>query len=402
MTGVVPIEPADDLAQDGPAPAGDPRVLIERLNAEWRIAGPPPSRATARQRLLHPIRRILARLFGTQETFNSAVVQYINFIQWRHDMLERELRTALCDLRDALNAATDDLRRHRDALGARDRRLQSALETIRSTHDELRTTVSVLQHAVRHLARRTERATDPASPSPPAGASTDATATLSYQYVGFEDRFRGSQEAIRAALADYLELFGGASDVLDVGCGRGEFLDLLRERGIGARGIDVNEAMVEVCRKRGLEAYQADALAYLREQPDGSLGGLFAAQVVEHLEPAYLTRLLELAFDKLRPGAPIVLETINPACWFAFFESYIRDITHVRALHPDTLKFLLIASGFQRVEIRYRAPYPEHEKLQPIASAALGDAADILNANVAKLNALLFTYLDYAAIGVRP
>ena len=103
--------------------------------------------------------------------------------------------------------------------------------------------------------------------------------------------------------------------------------------------------------------------------PPGSLGGLFAAQVVEHLEPAYLTRLLEAAFDALRPGAPIVLETINPACWFAFFESYIRDITHVRPLHPDTLKFLLIASGFQQIDIRYRAPYPEHEKLQPLAKS---------------------------------
>ena len=85
------------------------------------------------------------------------------------------------------------------------------------------------------------------------------------------------------------------------------------------------------------------------------------SQVIEHLDPRYLTRLLDAAFDKLRPGAPIVLETINPACWFAFFESYIRDITHVRPLHPDTL-----------------------------------------NANVERINKLLFTWLDYAAVGRRP
>jgi O-antigen chain-terminating methyltransferase len=94
-----------------------------------------------------------------------------------------------------------------------------------------------------------------------------------------------------------------------------------------------------------------------------------------------------------------VLETINPACWFAFFESYVRDITHVRPLHPDTLKFLLQASGFSGVELRYQAPYPEHDKLQRVAPAALGTAAETLNANVDKLNSLLFTYLDYAAIG---
>jgi O-antigen chain-terminating methyltransferase len=112
---------------------------------------------------------------------------------------------------------------------------------------------------------------------------------------------------------------------------------------------------------------------------------------------------LEAAFDALRPGAPIVLETINAACWFAFFESYIRDITHVRPLHPDTLKYLLIATGFQRAEIRFRVPYPEHEKLQRIPSqAALGDTVETLNANVDKINQLLFTHLDYAASAVRP
>ena len=118
------------------------------------------------------------------------------------------------------------------------------------------------------------------------------------------------------------------------------------------------------------------------------------------MEPAYLSDLLEAAFTAMKPGAPIVLETINPACWFAFFESYVRDITHVRPLHPETLTFLLVATGFERVEVRYRVPYPEHEKLQPIPpSVALGDSVETLNGNVEKINRLLFTYLDYAAIG---
>jgi O-antigen chain-terminating methyltransferase len=198
----------------------------------------------------------------------------------------------------------------------------------------------------------------------------------------------------------YVPLFAGAADVLDVGCGRGEFLSLLRDAGIRARGIDLNDAMVDVCRERGLDAVAADALTYLRRQPDASLGGLFAAQVVEHLQPGYLTQLLDAACEKLRPGAAIVLETINPACWFAFFESYVRDITHERPLHPETLQFLLVASGFHAVEIRYSAPYPEHEKLQPVAGIPI-DAAETLNANVEKVNRLLFTYLDYAAIARR-
>ena len=147
-------------------------------------------------------------------------------------------------------------------------------------------------------------------------------------------------------------------------------------------------------------------MGYLERLPDASLGGLIAIQVVEHLEPAYLMRALDLAFDKLRPGSPIVLETINPACWFAFFSSYIRDLTHVRPVHPETLEYLLTASGFSRARIDYRAPYPAADKLQRLAasprdSAVVADFVATFNANVDRLNGLLFTYLDYAAIGER-
>ena len=220
-----------------------------------------------------------------------------------------------------------------------------------------------------------------------------------WKYVGFEDRFRGSREEIRSRLEAYLPIFAGATDVLDIGCGRGEFLNLLREHGIGGRGLDLNHEMVEVCRAQGLEAAEGDALGYLRSLPDQSLGGLFAAQVAEHLEPDYLLELLEEAFVKLRPGSAIVLETINPAGWFAFFSSYIRDITHVRPLHPDTLSYLLTAHGFQEVTVRYSAPYPERDKLVRVTGE--GVVEDAINANADKLNALLFTDMDYAAIGRR-
>jgi O-antigen chain-terminating methyltransferase len=367
--------------------------LIERLNTSWRVAPEPPPSPGLKHRLVHLVRTIVARLLRPQETFNATLVQYVN----------TSVRP--------LEMAIDDVRRFHEALAARERRIEAAIAAIRSEHEELRTSVGVVQQATHHLSKELTRRAASVSPEYTTDASVAAAATpsasaaldtLSHKYVGFEDAFRGSPDAIRARLSDYVPLFAGASDVLDIGCGRGEFLGLLRERGVSGRGIDLNDAMVEVCREKGLDATKADALSYLRELPDGSLGGLFAAQVVEHLEPAYLTHLLDAAFEKLRPGAPIALETINAACWFAFFESYIRDITHVRPLHPDTLKFLLIASGFQQIEIRYRAPYPEHEKLQPLsASAALGDSVDTLNANVEKINRLLFTHLDYAAIARR-
>lgn len=370
-------------------------ALIERLNTSWRVAPQQPASPAFKHRLAHLVRTVVARLLRPQETFNATVVEYVN----------TSVRP--------LEVAIDDVRRFHEALSARERRVEAAMAAIRAEHEELRSSVGVLQQATHHLSKDLARraasvapagsvAVEDTSPALPRAseASRGALDTLSHKYVGFEDAFRGSPEQIRSRLTDYVSIFAGASDVLDIGCGRGEFLELLREQGVGGRGIDLNDAMVEVCREKGLDATKADALSYLRGVADQSLGGLFAAQVVEHLEPAYLTNLLDAAFEKLRPGAAIVLETINPACWFAFFESYVRDITHVRPLHPDTLKFLLQASGFGGVEIRYQAPYPEHQKLQRVPPA-LGDAAETLNANVDKLNSLLFTYLDYAAIARR-
>ena len=137
-----------------------------------------------------------------------------------------------------------------------------------------------------------------------------------------------------------------------------------------------------------------------------------AAQVVEHLPPPYLTRLLATAFHKLRSGAPVVIETINPACWLAFFSSYIRDFTHVQPIHPETLQYLLQASGFGRVSLQYSRPVPEHMKMQSVDvpaltasgnqdTAAVAQMARVVNANAAILNNLLFSHYDYAAIGYR-
>ncbi len=171
-----------------------------------------------------------------------------------------------------------------------------------------------------------------------------------------------------------------------------------------ARGIDLNHEMAEDCRARGLNVTEADAVSYLSAQPDQSLGGLFAAQVVEHLQPSYLLQFLELAFVKMRPGGVIVLETLNPACWVAFFDSYIRDITHVWPLHPDTLKYLVIASGFTRVDVEYRSPVPEEDKLQRLPDEpgpVPRELVEAFNENVRKLNARMFTNLDYAVVGIR-
>jgi O-antigen chain-terminating methyltransferase len=169
--------------------------------------------------------------------------------------------------------------------------------------------------------------------------------------------------------------------------------------------------MVAECVAAGLDVIEADAVAYLRGLGEDTLGGLMAAQVVEHFEPDYLLAFLDEAFRVLRPGSPLVLETINVASWSAFFTSYIRDLTHVRPVHPDTLKFVVTASGFLDAEVQLRVPLPEAEKLAPAPSTVLEvdgttcqaargllDLADTFDRNVAQLNAQLYAPLDYAVV----
>ena len=410
----------------GPQPSAIPppdRSQLERLNTLYRIIDQAPAGAGLKARLASTARRLLGRVLSRQQEFNAVLVEHIN----RNMALGLEAHHSsvntiewMAGTIDGYKDARDEVERHLEALLARERRNDTAVRVLAAQHEELRAALSVVQQAAHNLKREIEKlSASPQSPIPNAESQTNPASRIpnpglnsqfddldSHKYVGFEDQFRGSPDEIRRRVEDYLPLFEHANDVLDVGCGRGEFLELLRDRGLRARGIDINPAMVEVCKGKGLHAETGDALAYLEGLPDGSLGGLFAAQVVEHLEPRYLMRLLDAAFDKLRSGAPIVLETINPSCWFAFFESYIRDLTHVRPVHPDTLKYLLIATGFQRIEIRYRAPYPEADKLQALAHGggaptSLDDMIETLNANVEKINRLLFTYLDYSAIGWR-
>ena len=385
-------------------------VLVDHLN---RTA---PAAAEGQQALAATL-TALGEYTAALETFQSRLVQYVQRITPFVDTKDHEVAGVSRAMMSALDGLSDEVRRRAEAAVARERRYVRQV-------DELRTTVGQVEHGLLALRRQIERlAADDAAPGGAAradgpragGAAVKAAlddAADAYAYVGFENLYRGSRDEIRSRLTEYLPLFEGAAGVLDVGCGRGEFLDLLRERKIEARGVDVNAGMVEECRARGLEASAGDALAYLDALEDGSLGGLFAAQVVEHLQPDYLVRLLNVAGRKLRPGARIVLETINPRCWFAFFDGYLRDITHVRPLHPDTLTYLLSASGFQRATVRYLSPYPEDGKLQRIPlpdrprtaarERALAAAVETFNGNVDTLNDLLFTHLDYAAIGERP
>ena len=225
---------------------------------------------------------------------------------------------------------------------------------------------------------------------------------LGVDCLAFEERFRGAEANIRARQASYAELFRNREVVLDLGCGRGEFLEICREADIHAIGVDYTEDMVRLCRTKGLTVHQNDAISYLRSLPDESVDGIFSAQLIEHLTPGELTDLIALAFEKMRPKGLFLAETINPLS-LTWMKSFHQDLSHVRVLCPYTMLFLLEQAGFKPIELRYLSPCPEERKLVTLPNGP--DLADVLNAqvqvlngNFQKLNELLYGPQDYAVL----
>ncbi|HEX6701874.1 MAG TPA: class I SAM-dependent methyltransferase [Gaiellaceae bacterium] len=233
-------------------------------------------------------------------------------------------------------------------------------------------------------------------------AAQPAAAALP-DYFAFESRMRGRTEDIRERQRAYLDDFRHVAPVLDLGCGRGEFLALLREAGVEARGVDADIDMVAYARGEGLDVEQGDALAALEAVEDQALGGIFLAQVVEHLPPPALVRLLELAYAKLRPGGVLVAETINPLSPIAL-RNYFADLTHAQPLVAETLALLAEQAGFRAVETRYLNEPPPHERLREVElpqEAEFDAAREALAQNVRRLNDQLFGPLDYAIVARR-
>ncbi len=178
-------------------------------------------------------------------------------------------------------------------------------------------------------------------------------------YQDLEDTFRGTADEVQAKLAPYLadvQALPGDGPIIDVGCGRGEWLDLLRTADIAAYGVDTNAVVVERCGARGLDVRHADALAHLRELPEGSARAITSFHVVEHLSLDTLVGLIDAALVALQPGGALIFETPNPTNLNVGASSFYLDPTHLKPLHPQFLEFLVRQRGFDQVEARYLNP----------------------------------------------
>jgi SAM-dependent methyltransferase len=180
--------------------------------------------------------------------------------------------------------------------------------------------------------------------------------TLPFDYGKFAEKFRGPEEYVKNGQRIYLPDFRGRRNVLDIGCGRGEFLEGMRDAGVPALGIDLSEESVAICRAKGLEAKVADLFVYLNELPEASLDGIFCSQVVEHLAPERLPEMIKLCASRLSRGGVIAIETPNPECLAIFATHFYLDPTHTRPVPAALLAFYMEEFGVGRIETRKLAP----------------------------------------------
>jgi O-antigen chain-terminating methyltransferase len=329
---------ADDRYVDA-APAG-----AEGWREVWRDDlrfRPKPAR---QEWLLRIVRRVLRRAaepeMERQKDFNVALLDLVNDVRG-------DIASARRDLRSDLETVQRDLAA---AAGIESAKLRELVLVAARRNDSL---IAALDQKIESVAVRVRDAVNPVVP---------ATAP-DVLYRRLEDALRGGEAHVRDDVEPYVQLAAEQQPVLDVGCGRGEFLAACHERGIRARGVDTNERSVSDLRERGLNVTLAAIPECFAEITDASLGGVLAMHVVEHLPAEALFALFRESARVLRPGGVLMIETPNAESMAVTAGDFWRDPTHIAPRHPAALTVLAREHGFAIEEIRAVHELPEGARI---------------------------------------
>ena len=306
----------------------------------------------------------------------------------------------------------DDLARQTDAaIGASDTLARAAidsLERIAADVAALAQRIAAIEEMLDHLqlpprlARLERRARSvPAARAETTAAPTPAEASdQGVDYFAFEARFRGEEQTVRARQEVYRHHLERRRRVVDLGCGRGELLELMREAGVSSYGVDTEPDFVDLVSRKGLEVRREDVIAHVEDLAPDDVDGIVASHVVEHLPPAVVGRLVVAAAAALGEGGVLILETPNPESLLAGSINFHRDPTHLRPVHPDTLAFLCESAGFRDVQILRLSPVPQRERL-PVPAPGDDSLARHVDHIAEQLNEIVYGWQDYAVIARR-
>ncbi len=274
-----------------------------------------------------------AKLSHNEIVFLRNMAESHSAFQYRVTQLEEAYR-------DLVNAQHSDFG---NALG------RTTLEIQQQFHDDL-LRVRSESDAVIHRELRTLRQRGAAAVTSPLPVPEEALSAPGIDWLAFGERFRGSQDYVRVNQRMYAERFAGCRNVLDLGCGRGELLEVLKDTKIAARGIDANAECIALCREKGLTAEVGDLFTFLANGA-GKFDAIVSAQVVEHLPPLRLPELVRLASERLSPGGILAIETPNPECLAILATHFWLDPTHTRPVPAPLLSFWMEEAGLGGIEV---------------------------------------------------
>jgi len=350
---------------------------------------------------------VLDLLVEQLETLQSAEEGRLVRIERRLDAVEETVR-----------AIQGDVEAARDRIGSIERRLDRA----ENAHDRLQDRVlpAVVERGNVLTDRLAEELEEVASlverimlaeplPTPSSGSTAALPRALAEVQPRLLEAFRGSEEEIRHRLDHHLPVLRDAAPILDLGCGRGALLLLLRDAGVVASGVESDPALAQAARRRGLDVEEGDVLEALQAQPENSLGAITAIHLLEHLEPARVLDVLREARRALRPGGLFLAECPNPLSIRVGATLFWKDPTHLRPLLPEVLQLFLETSGFEVTSVEFLHPFPEDQSFVTGVGAVTDDASPELTAMHerlaemgARLDELINGPRDFAVVAATP
>ena len=375
----------------------------------------------ARAREILTLRRQIRELRADHRELERAVdglyaeKERLSRMEQRADAAEarlRELQAALEEVRDTRMGRSetrlDELEAAVSSVGdvvreVRDERLPAVASRADALLDRLAEELEEIASLVERLLRR-----EPLPVPAEAAAEDELAAALADVQPALIKAFRGGEKEISDRLERYLGAVRDAAPVLDLGCGRGEFLRLLTGAGVEALGVEGDPALAQGARRRGLRVAEADVLAALKEQPDAAWGSVTAFHLLEHLPPAELLSVLHEAYRVLRPGGTLIVECPNPHNLRVGASLYWLDPTHRRPLLPETLRVFLSTAGFRVGDPEYLHPFPEGQRFRATTQVS-GPLRDDENELVrrlesleGRLDGLLSGPRDFSLVAVKP